>query len=155
MIVVSNSSPLIALSHIGQLALLRSLYSKLFIPQAVYDEVVRAEEDRPGSTEVFAAEWIEIQKVKDQTAVLLLREQLDQGESEAIVLALEAKAQVLLIDEARGRRIAQSRGLPHIGTVGVLVLAKRQGLIKSATSLLDELSAVGFRMSPQLYSNPV
>jgi len=151
MIVVSDSSPLIAFSQIGRLELLRSLYAQLLIPQAVYDEVVSAEKSRPGSAEVFAADWIKVQKVSDQTAVLLLREQLDQGESEAIVLALETKAEALLIDEARGRRIAQSRGLPHIGTVGVIVLAKRRGMIEAATALLDELSAVGFRMSPQLY----
>lgn len=151
MMVVSDSSPLIALSKIGQFELLKSLYTQLLIPQAVYNEVVKAENNRPGAAEVFSADWIEVQKVTDQTAVLLLREQLDQGESEAIVLALEAKAQVLLIDEARGRRIAQARGLADIGTVGVIVLAKRRGLIESATTLLDELSAVGFRMSAQLY----
>ena len=151
MIVVSDSSVLIALSRIGHLGLLKSLYSKIMIPQAVYDEVVQAEEERPGSAEVLAADWIEVQQVTDRVAVTLLREQLDRGESEAIVLAIEAEAQALLIDEARGRRIAQARGLAHIGTVGIVVLAKRQGLVDSATALLDELMAVGFRMDSRLY----
>ena len=151
MIVVSDSSVLIALSRIGHLGLLKSLYSKIMIPQAVYDEVVQAEEERPGSAEVLAADWIEVQQVTDRVAVTLLREQLDRGESEAIVLAIEAEAQALLIDEARGRRIAQAKGLAHIGTVGIVVLAKRQGLVDSATALLDELMAVGFRMDSRLY----
>ena len=89
--------------------------------------------------------------IQDSIAVKLLQEQLDRGESEAIVLALEISAQLLLIDEARGRRIAQSRGITHIGTIGILILAKRQKLIPSGTLLLDQLSEIGFRMDSSLY----
>ena len=139
MLVVSDSSPLIALARLSHLELLHTLYDEISIPQAVYDEVVQAGEDRQGATAVAEAAWINVQTVQDIIAVNLLRDQLDQGESEAIVLALETEAQLLLIDEARGRRIAQSKGITHIGTVGIIVLAKRKNLIQSGTTVLAQL----------------
>lgn len=151
MLVVSNSSPLIALARLSYLDLLQSLYSEILIPQAVYQEVVHAGKGREGAAAVDSAPWITVQTVQDTIAVDLLRDQLDRGESEAIVLALETQAQLLLIDEARGRRIAQSRGLTHIGTVGIIVLAKRQNLIQSGTPILDQLITIGFRMDTSLY----
>ncbi|HIK46895.1 MAG TPA: DUF3368 domain-containing protein, partial [Leptolyngbyaceae cyanobacterium M65_K2018_010] len=146
MLVVSNSSPLIALARLSHLDWLRSLYGEIWIPQAVYQEVVQAGKGREGSAAVDSAPWITVHTVQDEIAVDLLRDQLDRGESEAIVLAIEAQAQLLLIDEARGRRIAQSRGLTHIGTIGIVVLAKRQNLILSGTAILDQLIKIGFRM---------
>lgn len=131
MLVVSNSSPLIALARLSYLDLLQALYGEIVIPQAVYQEVVQGGNGRAGSAAVQVAPWISTQTVRDTIAVDILREQLDRGESEAIVLALETQAQLLLIDEARGRRIAQSRRLTHIGTVGIIVLAKRRNLIPS------------------------
>lgn len=151
MLVVSNSSPLIALARLSYLDLLQSLYNEIKIPQAVYQEVVQAGKGQEGSAAVDSAPWITVQTVKDVIAVDLLRDQLDRGESEAIVLALETQAQLLLIDESRGRRIAQSRGLTHIGTVGIVVLAKRQNLIQSGTIILDQLIKIGFRMDTSLY----
>lgn len=151
MIVVANAGPLIALAQIGHFNLLRSLYGELRIPLAVRDEVVASGRGRPGGVEVSAAAWIHIVGVRDTTAVQLLRERLDAGESEAIVLAIELEADLLLIDEARGRRVAEARGLNKTGTVGMLVVAKKRGLISAVTPLLDELRAAGFRMSEELY----
>lgn len=156
MIVVSNSSPLIALAKIGEFNLLHSLYEELSIPQAVREEVVVIgenpdEKNRPGSEELRAANWIRRVQVSNLAAVRLLRERLDGGESEAIVLALELNADLLLIDEARGRRVARAQGINTSGTVGTLVAAKRQGLILEVTPILDYLINSGFRMSQQLY----
>ena len=151
MIIVANAGPLIALAQIGHFNLLRSLYSELRIPSAVRDEVVRCGRGRPGAVEVSAAAWIHIVEVRDTTAVQLLRERLDAGESEAIVLAIELEADLLLIDEARGRRVAEARGLNKTGTVGTLIAAKKRGLISAVTPLLNELRAAGFRMSEELY----
>lgn len=151
MTVVANAGPLIALARIGHFALLRLLYNELYIPTAVRDEVVLFGETRPGAIELEVAEWIHIVTIGNQTAVQLLRERLDRGESEAIVLAIELEAELLLIDEARGRRVAQAQGLNYIGTVGVLIQARQNRLIAAVTPLLDELMASGFHMNEVLY----
>lgn len=151
MIVVTNAGPLIALAQIGHFSLLQLLYGQLHIPPAVRNEVVASGGGRPGAQEVDSATWIRIVNVHDITAVQLLKERLDAGESEAIVLAIELKADLLLMDEARGRRVAETRDLNKIGTVGTLVLAKKRGLVASVTPLLDALMVSEFRMSKELY----
>jgi hypothetical protein len=151
MILVANAGPLIALAEIGRFDLLKSLYGQIHIPPAVRDEVVVSQDGHPGAKEVATAGWIRVEGVRDITAVRILRERLDRGESEAIVLAIELSADLLLIDEARGRRIAEARGLNKTGTLGTLVIAKKRGLISNITPLLDELLARGFRLHKDLY----
>lgn len=106
MIVVSNSGPLISLARIGHFYLLYELYDELYLPTAVREEVVNFGAGRPGVVEVENAQWIRVVNISDRQAVDRLRENLDLGESEAIVLAMELQADWLLIDEARGRRFA-------------------------------------------------
>jgi predicted nucleic acid-binding protein len=151
MIVVTNAGPLIALAQIGRLNLLQLLYDQLYLPPAVFNEVVTFGRERPGAAEVETADWIRVINISDISAVERLRERLDMGESEAIVLAIELEANLLLIDEARGRRVAQAQGLNHVGTVGLLVLARQRGLIAAVSPLLDELITSGFRMNEELY----
>ena len=89
---MTNAGPVIALARIGCLDLLQSLYGQLHIPPAVRDEVVTLERGRPGAEQVDTAAWIRTVDVRDVTAVQLLRERLDAGESEAIVLAIQLAA---------------------------------------------------------------
>ncbi|NBD36409.1 MAG: DUF3368 domain-containing protein [Chloroflexi bacterium] len=151
MIVVADAGPLIALARIGRFDLLRLLYGQLHIPLAVRDEVVASGRGRPGAAEVSTAAWIHTVEVRDVTAIQLLGERLDAGESEAIVLAIQLAADLLLIDEARGRRVAEARGLKKVGAIGALIAAKKQGLVPEVTPLLDALRAAGFRMDEDLY----
>jgi predicted nucleic acid-binding protein len=90
---------------------------------------------------------------KDQNRVQELREELDPGEAEAIVLALECGADLLLVDERRGRRMATAAGLTVTGLLGVVAKAKRAGLIELAKPVLDELIQIArFWIGPDLYS---
>lgn len=151
---VSNASPLIALAKIGQLQLLCSVYKEVYISAVVREELgfIRSGvENRSGTEEISSARWIQTVNVSNLAEVEVLRERLDAGESEAIVLAIELKADLLLIDEARGRKVAQAKGVNTTGTVGTLVAAKRKGLIPELATLLDCLVDSGFRMSEELY----
>ena len=150
MIVVADTGPLIALSKIGQLPLLQRLFGTVFIPLAVHDELVLQGQGRPGC-EIVEADWVRVSGVEDETAVRLLKAQLDAGESEAIVLAVQLNADLLIMDEWRGRRQAEGLGLTLTGSVGVLIAAKRVELIDAVTPLLDQLRIEQVRISQRLY----
>ncbi len=151
MIVVADATPLIALAKIGRLALLRHLFGELSIPEAVLAEVTLAAPHRAGADEIRQAQWIHTVAIRDITKVRYLRVELDPGEAEALVLAEELQADWLLLDESKARRIATILGLPHIGTVGLLLLAKQKGVVPQIRPLLDELRAQQFRLSDRVY----
>ena len=150
--VVSNASPLINMACIGKLNLLRELYGELFIPEAVWNEVVVEGKGQPGSEEIKSATWIKTQPVTDLSLVRALRQELDAGEAEAIVLALEMQAELLLMDERIGREVAGHLGLRFTGLIGVFVEGKSKGLISVVKPQLDALrNMAGFRISSTLY----
>ena len=149
-LVVSNSGPLITLATIGRLDLLKSLFERIAIPQAVYEEVVIQGQGEPGSKEVAEAEWIHTVPVQDRLAVNLLQESLDMGESEAIVLGQELNARYILLDDALARRKADLIGLSVVGTLGVLLMARRAGLVPAVKPILDDLMQTDFRMSERV-----
>lgn len=152
MSIVSNASPLINLARIGRLDLLRQLYGELSIPEAVWHEVVVQGTGQPGADEVKAATWIKRQAVTNQALVRALQQELDAGEAEAIALALEVEAELLLMDEHLGRETARHLGLRYTGLIGVLIEARRKGLIGAVKPLLDALRDIaGFRVSDALY----
>lgn len=151
MIVVSNATPLIALAKIDQLLLLQSLFNTIHIPQAVYEEVVTKAPHRSGATEIRQASWIHTQIPIDRTKIDYLRTDLDPGEAETIVLAEELTADLVLLDETKARLAAQFLGLNFMGTVGVLLLAKRMGYVTIIRPLLDELKANKFYLSDRVY----
>jgi len=149
--VVANAGPLITLATIGRLDLLKALFEQILIPQVVYDEVVVHGEGEPGSQEVKEAVWIRAVQVQDHLAVHLLREALDAGESEAIVLAQELNARYVLLDDGLARRKARLIGLRMTGTLGILLMAKEAGLIPAIRPVLNELRQADFRMSDRVY----
>src|SRR6266581_1326882 len=153
--VVADSSPLISLAAISSLNLLKSLYGEIIIPEAVYREVTIAGRGMPGSAEISRALWIKRQSVKDRKSAeeLLSRARLDDGESEAIVLATEINAALLLLDDREARKYAKQQQLPVSGTLGVLLAAKGHGLISSVRPALDNLLTAGFHLAPFEYRN--
>lgn len=151
--VVSDATPLIALAKIGRLSWLPDFFGKVFIPRAVHTEVVVAGVGRSGASEIQAAGWIQTAAVTDRTKINYLLSQLEIGEAEAIVLAQEKQADWLLIDENKARAIVQRLGLRIIGTVGLLLLAKRQGKIAAVRPQLDALQSHQFRLSQRVYDS--
>ena len=101
MIIVSNTSPVINLAAIGHLELLNKLYGKIILPEAVHHEITVKGAGQAGSTEIEKLKWIEVKTVSNQKLVQALKMELDEGESEAIALAVELNAELLLIDERR------------------------------------------------------
>lgn len=154
--VVSNASPLINLARIGRLDLLCQLFDALIVPEAVWREVVIEGTGQAGAEEIAKAKWITTVRVDNTSLVTALRQELDAGEAEAIALALEQKADLLLMDERLGRETAHHLGLRYIGLIGSLVEARSRGIIASVIPLLDALrDQAGFRVSTALYARIV
>lgn len=148
--VVSNSTPLIALSKIGKFALLKDYFPEICIPRAVYIEVVDNGGNLYGARKVKEVDWIKVKEVGNQLAVKALKTSIDAGESEAVILATEIGADLLIIDDADGRQIAQGMGLKVTGTVGVLLMAAKDGKL-DLKGALEHLRAEGFRLSQKEY----
>lgn len=135
MIAVSDTSPICYLILLRQIDLLRRLYGQVAIPQAVQDELADARS--PEQVRQWIAqppEWLEIQPASSQPDTKLAA--LDLGEQSAILLVEQLGADLLVIDEMVGRRVARSRGIPVIGTLGILEEAGRLGWINLPAALL-------------------
>ena len=128
MVVVSDASPLIALSKLGRLALLPQMYGRVLIPQAVYEETVVAG-SREGHADAIAIDhFVQLGHIVVQSAALSDDDarwtaDIDSGEAEVIALARDSGADFAIIDNAHARRAARSIGVPLRGTVGVLLEA--------------------------------
>jgi hypothetical protein len=119
----------------------------------VFEELTKARSVLAPAIDLTAESWLFVAYPQDQKRVRELREDLDPGEAEAIVLAIERSADLLLVDERRGRRTASAAGLTVIGLIGVVALAKRSGLIDQAKPVLDELiHTARFWIGPDLYA---
>ncbi|MBT9315257.1 DUF3368 domain-containing protein [Leptothoe spongobia] len=155
MIVVSDTTPLSELAKVNQLNLLFRVYGTILIPQEVYDEVTTG--NHPAISQVKAVDWIRIQSVSQSHRIAELQNttRLGKGECAAMILAEEYKADQLLIDDLDARRVALSRNLPVVGTIGTLLVAKQRGLIDSVKDILVALIKSGTRISPRLYQNAI
>jgi hypothetical protein len=151
-IVVSNTSPLRALISVGQIELLKQLFGKIFIPNAVKEELLRIKKLNTDIQSHLKNEWIEIKQINDQNKLEELKNHLDSGESEAILLAKELNCNLLLMDENKGRKIAKTLDLEVLGLVGILILAKDKGYLAEIKPLIDRLrEEFGFWISDSFY----
>lgn len=145
---VSDSSPLIIYASSGYLDLLRQVLGEIFIPSAIWNEVVVDGGNRPEVAAVASASWIRQRDLLHPDLVQELRVELGPGESEAIGLATELDDNVpILLDDAKARRIARQRGLRVVGSAGVLLLAKQRHVISVIGPVLDDLLACGLYLS--------
>lgn len=147
MIVVSDTSPLTYLHQIGRFALLSALYDQVIIPPAVQRELKEA----PQLHEDLDWSRLRVVEPKSLDAVASLAESLGPGEAEAIIVASELRADLLLIDEADGRVVAKRMGIPYTGLLGVLLEAKSRELLSAVSTELDRLQeTTSFRIRPEV-----
>ena len=148
MIIICDSSPLIALAHIDQLNLPDALFSEVIIPEAVYKEISI-------TTKPFASvlsNWChnKIRKPENLDTVATFSSILGEGESEAFVLYQETCADLVLLDDAKARRIANKEGIRFIGTLGMLAVAKRHGLLIEIKPMLLNLREAGMWITDEI-----
>lgn len=150
--IVSNATPLINFGAIRRLDILERLFHQLIIPLAVKQELFEKGILYPSTATLEAATFLETRVVQNVNQCESLKVDLNEGEAEAIALALELNAALLLIDEVEGRRVAASYQIPFTGSIGCLVQAKKQGIIVAIKPLIDAMQTTArFWVSHQLY----
>ncbi len=159
--VVSNSSPLIYLAKVSRLNLLKKVYGKVWIPEAVFDEAITQGKilkiTDAAILEEAVGRWIFKERIKPETdskyAFLDENDRIGQGEKQALRLCKQLNADIFIVDDKEARRVARILKIRPMGTCGILILAFRKGLI-SATEveqILDDLIEAKFRIDSTVY----
>ncbi|MFH1076882.1 MAG: DUF3368 domain-containing protein [Pseudomonadota bacterium] len=148
-LIVSDATPIIAFSKINRLTLLQEIVSKIIIPEEVSRELFAY--GKPDIEKLERCAWIRIEKIESQNDVDLLLPALDRGEAEVIILAKELKADLVVIDELTARKVAVMMELPLIGTIGLLIAARKKGLITKLKPVWDDMRACGIRYGELFY----
>lgn len=147
MTIVSDTSPINYLILTDSIEILHTLYRRILIPPAVYAELRNP--DAPEQVSQWVSNlpnWVEIRALPVTDSTL---DHLDPGEQEVIALSIEIQADEVLIDERRGRRAAEMRGLVVTGTLGILELAAKRGLI-DLPQVLARLQRTSFRVATEM-----
>lgn len=140
MIVVSDTTAISNLLTVGRADLLVRMFEKVIIPPAVWLELSAFHSEVP--------EWLEVVEVEDVSRIQSYRRDVHAGEAEAIALAWEIRPDWLLLDDSDGRKLAKAEGLPVLGLIGVLLLARQRGIVSEVRPVLDSLiSEAGFYVS--------
>jgi predicted nucleic acid-binding protein len=149
-VIVADASSIISFARADKLELLKQVVQNLIIPEGVYGEIVLKGRGKPGAFEVNAAPWIKVKKIDDRMKLTTLPDKLGQGEKEAILLAQEMEA-FLLMDDPQARKEAKDRKIRLVSSADILQEAKDQNLIPNVRKSLDDLIGAGFRISDRLY----
>ena len=156
MAVVSNTSPILNLAIIGRLDLLHQQFSEVLIPPMVLQEL-KVDAELPGVEPIRLAlqnEWLRVVELSNTDMARALRRDLDNGEAEAIALALQLKLMTVLIDEHDGRVAVRAMGLVPVGVLGILLRAKRMGNLDSVVTAMRALQdQAGFFINPDLFAS--
>jgi len=137
-VAIADSGPLISLTRIGQLELLPRIFSEIIAPPEVWHEVTIKGQGLPGADEISQVKWIKIQTPLPQL-VQPLSILVDAGEAQSIALAQTTPGSIILLDDARARKIAARLNIKQIGTIGLLLCAKRMGLIEKIRPHIEAL----------------
>jgi len=139
-IIISDTSCLILLSKIGSLELLNQISSKVYITPEIKTEFGK---DLP--------DWIRIKKAQNKKYQEILEMDLDVGESSAIALSLDIDNAILILDDLKGRKIADTLNLRYSGTFGLILKAKRLGVVETVKPILDKIKQTNFRFDEKLF----
>ena len=156
MVVVSDTTTISNLFVIDKLWILEELYGEVIIPTGVYEELESMKNQPSIIDYIKINDWIQTKSVSNNSLTEILMLTLDKGESQAISLAKELNANLIIIDEVQGRKIAQQMNLNVIGLLGILIQAKQKNHIRSVTHIMDELKQkAGFWISAELYTKVI
>jgi predicted nucleic acid-binding protein len=144
--VISNSTPIIALLRIGRLGILEKLYGAVIIPEAVHEEITVKD-----ASALDGVEWIDVRNIANIAAKEAFAATLHDGEVEVMLLAKEIGADLIIMDDGLARKHAKYLDLTVTGTVGVLLRAKRDGIINEIRPVLDDLVGQGFYISDDVF----
>ena len=147
---VVDTSPLIFLSKLGHLDMLRRSADTICVPQAVLDEIQAKPDEATQAVEQASQSWLSVHQVGNRSAVEILLADLDLGEAEVIVLAKEINADRVVMDDLDARRFARRVGLDLIGTMGLLLAAHLRGEFSSVREEIEQLEGLGFHVAPPL-----
>ncbi|WP_421879756.1 DUF3368 domain-containing protein [Marinoscillum sp.] len=136
MIIIADTSCLITLERSDALSVLHKVFGEIAITPEIRNEFQKPLPD-----------WVKEIPVKNKEYQILLERTLDKGEASAIALVQELENAFLIIDEVKGRKVAQKLGIKFTGTLGVLLEAKKLGYITSLQKMISKLKANGFRIS--------
>jgi|SRR6185295_5279585 len=147
---VVDTSPLIFLSKLGRLDLLRRSSAEILIPEAVLREIREEPDESTNQVQEAVESWLQVRPVEDRKIIQVLRADLDLGEAEVIALALQAQAERVVMDDLDGRRRAHHLGLDLVGTLGLLLAARKRGELSRLREEIERLQQHGFRVSQAL-----
>jgi predicted nucleic acid-binding protein len=148
--VVVNTTPLIALSHVGRLEILKEMYGEIIIPKAVYRELSVKTKSVCKIAVDNSLDWILVKEIQNQMAKSMYKTQLHDGEVEVMILAKEINADVVIIDDANAKKHAKYLELPVTGTLGVLIKAKQRGYVDELNPILHQMVENGIYISQSL-----
>jgi len=137
--IVSDTTCFIVLTNIGELELLQSTFGEIITTKEVVQEFG---EELPN--------WVIVKSATDKYRQRILETQVDRGEASAIALALEFPESMIILDDYRARKIAENLGLEITGTIGVIIIAKKRGIINSIKPYLEKIRATNFRLSEEI-----
>lgn len=145
--VIVNSTPLIVLCNVGKLEILRTLYTEITIPEAVFAEVTK-KEDSACQIVKKSLDWIRIEKILSPSDKKMYQAKLHDGEVEVMILAQEGiRADLVVLDDNAAKKTAKYLGLTVTGTLGILLKAKKAGIIPALAPVLKEIKKNGFYIS--------
>lgn len=146
--IICNTSPLQYLHQIGQLSILSSLAGHIVVPTAVLSELSEGRLRGVDLPDIEELSWVTVRTPLSAPATSLVAD-LGPGEAQVLMLALETPGAIVVLDDALARRFAEMRHIPLIGTLGLLLDAKRSGLISSVRPYFDKLQSLNFRLAAQ------